>query len=125
MLFWKNSDLLEITVRIQGIPPNLGSLLGLHVHTNGILSSSENAAERCKSAGTHFNPLNSTHGDISSPIRHMGDYGNLFVNQDGTISQTFTDRISSLLDPFSILGRTVLLHEKQDDLGIQYDVSFC
>ena len=29
----------------------------------------------CRSAGGHFNPTNSKHGDILDPIRHVGDYG--------------------------------------------------
>ncbi|CAF0738065.1 unnamed protein product [Brachionus calyciflorus] len=113
--------LLQISVKIHGIPPNLGPKLGFHVHKNGILNPSENVTQRCQSAGPHYNPFHYLHGNITSRCRHMGDYGNVIVNKNGTISQTFTDRISTLLGPFSILGRTIVLHEKEDDLGLNPD----
>lgn len=30
----------------------------------------------CGSAGSHFNPLKSNHGNINNSVRHIGDYGN-------------------------------------------------
>ena len=66
----------------------------------------------------HFNPYNQTHGDISSAVRHVGDYGNLVRDTSGRISATFKDTVSQLYGPLSVIGRTVVLHELQDDLGL-------
>ena len=71
----------------------------------------------CGSSGPHFNPLNSTHGDITAKIRHVGDYGNVLSDKNGNISASFTDSVSSLFGPYGIVGRTIVLHQLEDDLG--------
>jgi Cu/Zn superoxide dismutase len=54
----------------------------------------------CSSSGSHFNPLNSTHGNISDVVRHVGDYGNVKSDANGLINQTIIDSFSSLYGPF-------------------------
>ena len=61
-----------------------------------------------------------THGNISSSIRHVGDYGNV-LNTNGQILVTFTDSVSKLYGPFGIIGRTIVLHQLEDDLGLKGD----
>ena len=90
---------------------------GLHVHTYGILDPSQNVTIRCGSSGTHFNPVSLTHGDVTDVIRHVGDYGNVGSDNNGRIVAQISDKISKLSGPFSIIGRTVVLHQLQDDLG--------
>lgn len=107
-------------VHITGVPSNLGPRLGFHIHTNGILNPSDNITVRCESSGPHYNPLNKPHGNISSWKRHMGDYGNMLVH-NGTIKAKFIDRLTMLHGPFSIIGRTIVLHEREDDLGLGSD----
>lgn len=75
----------------------------------------------CGSSGPHFNPLNQTHGNISAEVRHVGDYGNVISDNDGNIVTTFTDSVSQLYGPLSVLGRTIVLHQKEDDLGLNPD----
>ena len=64
------------------------------------------------------------HGSPTSPIRHLGDFGNLAVDENGVAK---IDLIlaggSSLFGPeeTSILGRTLVIHEKEDDLGVEDD----
>jgi Cu-Zn family superoxide dismutase len=57
-------------------------------------------------------------GDISAAIRHAGDYGNVIVDANGNIQTTFNDSVSKLFGPFGVLGRTVVLHQLVDDLGL-------
>lgn len=59
-----------------------------------------------------------THGDITSKNRHVGDYGNILSNPDGVILQQFSDKISKIYGPYSILGRALVLHAQEDDLGL-------
>ena len=72
----------------------------------------------CGSTGGHFNPTNKTHGDISAAVRHVGDYGNIQADNNGNIVGTFSDKVSKLYGPMGIIGRTIVLHQLQDDLGL-------
>lgn len=67
----------------------------------------------------HFNPEGLDHGDITAKIRHVGDYGNVVADAKGFILATFTDQISKLYGPYGVLGRTIVLHQLEDDLGLQ------
>lgn len=131
-------DPLQVTVNISGLTSGQGNLKhGLHVHLYSIQSTSSNVTLKCGSAGPHFNPLNQTHGDISAKIRHVGDYGNIVSDNDGNILSTFNDTFSTLYGPLGnfkkgwinkvyylyklilgITGRTIVLHQLQDDLGL-------
>ena len=62
-----------------------------------------------------------THGNITSEIRHVGDYGNVLANNDGVILVTFEDTVSKLYGPLGIIGRTIVLHQLEDDLGLKRD----
>lgn len=72
----------------------------------------------CASSGSHFNPTNMTHGDISFGVRHVGDYGNVQQDANGNIIATFNDSVSTLYGPNGIVGRAIVLHALQDDLGL-------
>ena len=47
----------------------------------------------------------------------MLDYGNVIADTNGRIISTFTDRLSKLNGPLGIIGRTIVLHKLEDDLG--------
>jgi Cu-Zn family superoxide dismutase len=51
------------------MPPNVKR--GFHLTRFADLSNG------CLSAGHHYNPFNTTHGDLYSIERHVGDFGNL------------------------------------------------
>jgi superoxide dismutase, Cu-Zn family len=63
-------------------------------------------------------PTNKQHGDISFKIRHVGDYGNVVASPDGIIKARIADKVSRLYGPNSIIGRTIIIHEDRDDLGL-------
>jgi Cu-Zn family superoxide dismutase len=72
----------------------------------------------CISSGGHFNPLGATHGAPDATIRHVGDLGNVVAAADGTVKATITDAHVKLIGPLSVIGRTVVLHADEDDLGL-------
>lgn len=51
----------------------------------------------------------------------MGDLGNAIANTDGKILSQFTDDIIQLHGAHSIIGRTIVLHALEDDLGTRDD----
>lgn len=106
-----------ISGNITGIP-NPG-LHGMHFHTKPV-----NQEGDCQNVGDHYNPLGMRHGSPNSLIaRHTGDEGNIYVDEDG-VSQIWTVDSGISLDPSSIksiVGRSLVIHLKQDDLGRKLD----
>lgn len=49
--------------------------------------------------------------------RHVGDLGNVDVPSSGEVSISITDHLISLVGQHSIIGRAVVVHENEDDLG--------
>jgi len=82
---------------------------GVHIHEKG--DCSDPAAT---SAGGHFNPNSGAHhGGPNTPVRHGGDLGNMKVNSlgGGLLVVAVSD-----LSMENVVGRSVIVHEKVDDL---------
>uniref|UniRef100_A0A6P6XN93 Superoxide dismutase [Cu-Zn] n=1 Tax=Dermatophagoides pteronyssinus TaxID=6956 RepID=A0A6P6XN93_DERPT len=103
-----NSMNLQVSGRITGLTPGLH---GFHVHQYGDTRNS------CTSMGGHFNPDNNNHGAPNDQQRHAGDLGNIEANQNGMAEFNMLDQRISLTGQYSILGRGVVVHANQDDLG--------
>ena len=103
-------DTVLININLSGLPKN--AKLGFHIHEAGDIT------DGCKSACSHFNPFNSIHGGPNSINRHVGDLGNIITDQNGICKMKFTDHMIKLDDSISnIIGRSIVIHEKTDDLG--------
>jgi len=115
--FYSNGGLVTINVQVSGIQiNNPNGLHGLHVHQYGDISHINGT-----NAGTHFNPLGTSHGCPPATWRHLGDTGNWNATS-GTISQTKTLDLLILTGNNSIIGRAFIIHAQTDDCGTVGDV---
>lgn len=88
---------------------------GFHIHEKGDCSAPD-----FTSAGGHFNPGETIHGGPMDPEHHAGDLGNIEIGEDGTGRLEISSDMLTLGEgPNSIIGRSVILHEKSDDLVSQ------
>ena len=101
---------VEVKGHVTGLPPGKH---GFHVHEYGDLTSLEDG----KSAGTHFNPTNMPHGATGSANAHLGDLGNIEANDRGEAQINITDTKLKLGGAHSIVGRSIVIHEKADDFS--------
>lgn len=84
---------------------------GFHIHEFGDLT------DGCQSLCSHFNPFDQVHGSLLSKKRHLGDLGNITSYQNKAEVKIFCKHLS-LFGPFSILGRSIVVHQDEDDLGL-------
>ena len=66
--------------------------------------------------GPHFNPLDKEHGSPQDEERHAGSLGN--IESDGKEATFYLeDNVVQLIGPYSVIGRSMLIYEHEDDLG--------
>lgn len=111
-------DGVKITADIEGLKP--GSH-GFHIHQYGDCGSDGS------SAGGIFNPLPvaqynppaTIHGGPDSTMRLAGDLGNVVANEKGIAHYERIDLVIDLNGPQSIIGHSIVIHEKEDDYVTQ------
>lgn len=112
---WVTFEVVEKGVRvvaeITGLTPGKH---GFHIHEFGDCSSDDGSA-----AGGHFNPTSMPHSMPMSDKRHVGDLGNIEADKNGKASLDYVDSMLMLHGEVSILGRGVIIHEKEDDFKTQ------
>jgi len=102
------SDSTIITGQLKGLAPGNH---GFHIHQFGDYTNG------CMSAGGHFNPAGKSHGGPSDEERHAGDLGNIIAGDDGVANVEIKDCQVPLIGENSVIGRSLVVHEKEDDLG--------
>ena len=105
--FTKTGDDVEATGDIENLTPGKH---GFHIHDKGDCSAADAA-----SAGGHFNPTKQHHGGPTTAERHNGDLGNIEADKSGKAHIQWKGKMS-LSGGDSIIGRSVVVHEKEDDL---------
>jgi superoxide dismutase, Cu-Zn family len=88
---------------------------GLHIHEKGDCSAPDAA-----SAGAHFNPAGYPHAGPADAKHHNGDFGNIEIGADGKGHLEITSNMLTVKPgPNSVVGKSVVYHEKIDDLKTQ------
>nr|AAL25378.1 GH23708p [Drosophila melanogaster]AOQ15416.1 Sod3-PA [synthetic construct] len=100
---------VHVRVQLEGLKEGKH---GFHIHEKGDLTNG------CISMGAHYNPDKVDHGGPDHEVRHVGDLGNLEANSTGIIDVTYTDQVITLTGKLGIIGRGVVVHELEDDLGL-------
>lgn len=84
---------------------------GIQMKTNGDCGGKNHSR-----AGADFNPTKSKHGPPSSGKRHVGDFGNIKVAEDGTATFAMkTDAMTVNSGPTAIIGRSIVITSRPDD----------
>ena len=109
--FTQKADGVEIVAELTGLQPGEH---GFHVHEFGDCSMADG-----KCAGGHFNPTGMPHGSPDSEKRHVGDFGNIKADSTGKATYKRLDTMIALNGPNSVIGRSVIVHAKADDLKTQ------
>ena len=104
-----------ISGKLTDLPPGKH---GMHIHSRG------NPFKCCSALGDHYNPYSEQHGDrlakdfFGNYARHLGDLGNITVKKDGVCNFSFTDELIKIRGNHSVIGRSVVFHANEDDLGL-------
>lgn len=106
-------DTSQSPVKVNGHVQNLTpGKHGFHIHTYGDIRKTD-----CLKCGGHWNPTNKQHGGLNDENSHAGDLGNIVIRQDGTADFNLKTSKITLYGKNSIIGRSIVVHEDQDDLG--------
>ena len=111
VIFKKVADGVRIIADFDGLTPGAH---GFHIHEHGDCSGTDGAA-----TGAHFNPTDQQHGSPDSPVRHVGDLGNLVADEYGHAHYERVDHLIALEGKNSIIGRSIVVHADADDYTSQ------
>jgi Cu-Zn family superoxide dismutase len=106
-----SDDHVRVVGKLTGLAPGAH---GVHIHETGNCTAPD-----ASSAGDHFNPAGSMHGDREAAVRHVGDLGNVVANADGIAEFDFEDRQLAFTGMNSIVGKAFIVHMAGDDVFTQ------
>jgi superoxide dismutase, Cu-Zn family len=110
VVFHQMGEKVHVMADISGLSPNQKHAIHIHEGTE--------CGEDGMKAGGHYNPENHPHGlpTSSADKRHAGDLGNLQADGSGKAHLELTvDNISISGSKNPIVGRTVIVHSKDDE----------
>lgn len=105
VIFTQKEGYVRIKIDIKGL--NKTHQHGFHIHESGDLR------EGCKSCCAHYNPDGLDHGSLDDG--HAGDLGNIITDENGSCLMII--KCSKFIVD-EILGRSIIIHEDKDDLGM-------
>ncbi|MCX5924598.1 MAG: superoxide dismutase family protein [Candidatus Dependentiae bacterium] len=87
---------------------------GFHIHKYGNCGGDNGTC-----AGDHFNPTSAPHGAPTDTHVHVGDLGNVVADEHGNAVYDEINYHIALSGPHSIIGRSIIVHQDEDDLHSQ------
>jgi Cu-Zn family superoxide dismutase len=104
---------VRVVGEFEGLTPNAKH--AFHIHEFGDARGADG-----KNAGAHYNPGNHPHAGPDAAARHAGDLGNIEADASGRARyERLVVGITVAGDVHPILGRSVVVHAKEDDLATQ------
>ena len=111
--FVQNGDAVRVSGTVSGLKP--GAEHGFHIHEKGDCSSGDG-----NSAGGHFNPTGTPHGQHGKGPHHTGDLPSLRADGNGVATFNFESRsIRVGSGATDIVGRGLIVHANPDDYVTQ------
>jgi superoxide dismutase, Cu-Zn family len=101
-----------VRFNLSGFKPN--TVNAIHIHESGDLTKG------CESLCAHYNPYKNMHGskELYGSDRHVGDLiNNIHSDSKGNFVFEYEDDLVDLFGEYSVIGRSIVIHEKEDDLG--------
>jgi Cu-Zn family superoxide dismutase len=107
----EQKDGVKVMLKVSGLAPGKH---GFHIHETGTCTTPD-----FKSAGGHFNPFHKHHGMENPQGKHVGDFPNLEVKEDGTAEVTVVAEGATLRKGQASLlkkgGTALVIHADPDD----------
>ena len=113
--FKEENGMVEMTALLSNISKS--GKHAIHIHAKGDCSSDDG-----KSAGGHWNPTDHDHGEWGEGSFHIGDIGNLEIDEkgNGIISKKTDLWCIGCGDPNKdIIGKAIIIHAGADDMTSQ------
>lgn len=110
--FFETDEGIRVVAEVYDLAPN--TTHGFHIHEYGDCSALDGTT-----AGGHFNPQDAQHGGPDSEQRHVGDLGNITVDENGFAQLDITDDMIAFEGENNIIGRGIIVHAGEDDLESQ------
>lgn len=104
----ESGGVCTIEYKVSGLTPGAH---GFHLHTTSDFSNG------CVSAGPIYNPFGKKHGGPTDRVRKVGDLGNVIADATGVAKGTMRSTLVKLSGSYSVIGRSIMVHADEDDLG--------
>jgi Cu-Zn family superoxide dismutase len=112
--FSSEASAVQISGQLSGLEPGKH---GFHIHEAGQCGAEGDAS------GGHLSPDDDPHGSPQDEAgeHHLGDFGNIVANEDGTAEINLQDSEIRLArtGPDAIIGKALIVHMDEDDLTSQ------
>ena len=111
--FVQSGSKVMVSGEVRGLKPNAEH--GFHVHEKGDCSSGDGM-----SAGGHFNPTGTAHGNHDMGEHHSGDLPQLKANAEGVAAFSFeSTTIAVGAGVTDVIGKALIVHRDPDDFKTQ------
>lgn len=106
---------VHVVIDLRGFQRNACEVHAIHIHEYG------DNRNGCTSLGGHWNPSQTQHGHASFTAScHAGDLiNNIQPDANGVVRVEYVDEHITLYGNHSVLGRSIVIHESPDDLGLE------